>query len=131
MSTLQLKQPQARPRFARPPAYRHTAEVFGKIRLRRSNLSTRHRGRHGKDIDTVSNPNVEASGLMGYGADTSDNFRRTGLFMDKIRLRGAKPGDLPFEKPTRYYLTINGKTAKSLRVQLPRILLLQTDKVIE
>ena len=74
---------------------------------------------------------AEAGGLMSYGADTNDNFRRAGIFVDKILNKGAKPGELPFEQPTRYYLVINRKTAKSLGIQLSQILLLQADKLIE
>ena len=74
---------------------------------------------------------AEAGGLMSYGADTNDNFRRAGLFVDKILLRGAKPGDLPFEQPKRYYLVINGKTAKSLGLTIPQSIVLQADEVIK
>jgi len=72
----------------------------------------------------------EAGGMMSYGADINDNFRRVGLFVDKI-FKGAKPGDIPFEQPTRYYLTLNRKTANALGIKLNNELLARADKVIE
>ncbi len=73
---------------------------------------------------------AEAGGLMSYGADLNENFRRAGIFVDKI-LKGARPGDIPFEQPTRYYLVINLKTAERLGIKLSGEMLLRTDKVIE
>jgi putative ABC transport system substrate-binding protein len=72
----------------------------------------------------------ESGGLMSYGSDMNDNFRRTGIFVDKI-LKGTKPGDIPFELPTRYYLVINRKTANALGIKLTGELLTRADKVID
>lgn len=73
---------------------------------------------------------AEVGGLMSYGADNNDNFRRAGIFVDKI-LKGAKPADMPFEQPTRYYFIINRKTADALGLKMPQSLLARADRVIE
>ena len=73
---------------------------------------------------------AQSGGLMSYGADLNDQFRRAGIFVDKI-LKGAKPGDIPFEQPTRYYFVINLKTANALGVKITGELLTRADKVIE
>jgi putative ABC transport system substrate-binding protein len=69
-------------------------------------------------------------GLMGYGPDYLTLQRRTAAYVDKI-LRGAKPGELPVEKPTRLVLAINVGAARDLGLKIPEALLLRADKVIE
>jgi putative ABC transport system substrate-binding protein len=73
---------------------------------------------------------AKVGGLMNYGADFNDNYRRVGLFVEKI-LKGTKPGDIPFEQPTRYYLEINRNSARRLGIKINEELLTRADKVIE
>jgi putative ABC transport system substrate-binding protein len=73
---------------------------------------------------------VRDGGLMSYGPDASDMFRRAAAYVDKI-LKGSKPGELPVEQPTRYYLIVNLKAAKTLELTIPRPLLQRADEVIQ
>lgn len=73
---------------------------------------------------------VRDGGLMSYGANQEDNYRKAATYVDRI-FKGAAPSTLPVERPGRYYLTVNLKTAKALGLSLPSSLLLRADEVIE
>jgi len=99
-----------------------------------ASLSTQHlvnlAFKHRLPVATVSRSFAEVGGLMSYGVDGPDAFRRTAAFVDKI-LRGGKPADLPVEQPTKFELVINLKTAKALDLKISEQLLLRADTIIE
>ena len=79
---------------------------------------------------SVYRPFAVGGGLMAYGPDTADIFRRSAAYVDRV-LKGAKPADLPVQQPNKFEFIINLKTAKALGIDVPPTLLALTDEVIE
>jgi putative ABC transport system substrate-binding protein len=100
--------------------------TFSRHRANLAELAVKHRlpGIYEDDVY------VEAGGLMSYGPDFPDLYRRSASYVDRI-FKGAKPGDLPFEQPAKFELVINLKTAKALGLTIPPSLLQRADQVIE
>ena len=103
-----------------------TDPVFVAHRTRLADLAARHRlpSMHGVRAY------VEAGALISYGPSVADIFHRAATYVDKI-LKGARPGDLPVEQPTKFELVINLKTARALGLTIPQSLLLRADEVIQ
>jgi putative ABC transport system substrate-binding protein len=114
-----------------------TSERAGAVLVGRAGIFFRHRSRlatlaakHKLPAMFMDRRWVAVGGLMSYGADPLDLFRRVGTYVDKI-LKGAKPADLPVEQPTKFELVINGKTAKALGLTIPQSVLIRADEVIQ
>jgi putative tryptophan/tyrosine transport system substrate-binding protein len=86
--------------------------------------------KHGMPTMFSNRDYIRAGGLMSYGPNLAENFRRAAIIVDKI-LKGASPAQIPVEQPTKFELVINRTTARSLRLALPESLLLRADETYE
>ena len=100
--------------------------MFVRERSRIADLALKHR------LPSIfaNRENVQAGGLVSYGEDFIEMFGQAAKYVSKI-MKGAKPGDLPIEQPSKFLLTINRKTARALKLSIPQELLLRADMVIE
>ena len=103
-----------------------TSVLFASERRRLVDLAAKHRLPAVYFVRTF----VDDGGLMSYGADFPDMFRRAATYVDKI-LKGVKPGDLPVEQPTKFELVINLRTARALGLTIPASLMVRADQIIE
>jgi putative ABC transport system substrate-binding protein len=85
---------------------------------------------HRIPIATIFTDIARAGGLLGYGPNLLDTFRQLGSMIGKV-LQGARPADLPVERPTKFEMVVNLKTAKALGLSLPPLLVQRADEVIE
>ena len=100
------------------------------VALRHRDLIVTLAARHGLPAVYTSGPYVAAGGLISYGPDLLDQYRRAAGYVDRI-LKGEKPADLPVQAPTKYELVINLKAAKTLGLTVPPSVLARADEVIE
>lgn len=105
-----------------------TADPTHLLQLRKPIVD--HAARVGLPAVHVDERYVEAGGLVSYGTDNIEQYRRSAAYVDKI-LRGARPADLPVEEPTHFRMALNLRTAKALKLKIPQSILLRADRVIE
>lgn len=100
--------------------------LFSQQKAQIAELAVKHR------LPTIggSAENAEGGFLMAYGQNSGENFRHAAIYVDKI-LKGAIPGDLPVEQPTKFDLVVNLRTAKALGIKVPESILLRATKVVE
>ena len=100
--------------------------LYATHRARIAELALRNR------LPTISGETgyAQAGGLMNYGPNIPESWRRAAWYVDRI-LKGAKPGDLPIEQPTKFELVINLKTAKALGLTIPQSILVRADEIIQ